>query len=85
MQCCSIISKKKRQEKNKLIKARAWSPVETIKVMATLLPIHSQPGKIKHPLCDIISILILIIVIIIVSTFDLPSKSILLPGSPPLM
>ena len=58
MQCCSIISKKKASGKNKLIKARAWSPVETIKVMASLLPIHSQPGKIKYPLCDIIIIII---------------------------
>ena len=71
MQCCSIISKKKASGKNKLIKARAWSPVETIKVMATLLPIHSQPGKIKYPLCDIV---IIIIIIIIITTRPKPAR-----------
>ena len=47
-------------------KIQSWSLVETIKVMATLLPIHSQPGKIKYPLCDIIIINITIIIVILI-------------------
>ena len=52
-------------------KARAWSLVETIKVMATLLPIHSQPGKIKYPLCDIIIINIIMLRLAISSAIPL--------------
>ena len=56
-------------KKNKKLGRHGSQSVETIKVMAVLLPIPTHPSQIKHPLYDIIIFHIITFDIIIFNIF----------------